>query len=47
MPTMKKFGIEPKTIIREIHDILPREMVELTAEEEIIDEIEKNLLLKV
>ena len=37
----KKFGIEPKTIIREIHDMLPREMVELTAEEEIIDEIEK------
>jgi excinuclease ABC subunit B len=42
----KKFGIEPKTIIREIHDMLPREMVELTAEEEIIDEIEKEFTLK-
>ena len=42
----EKFGIEPKTIIREIHDILPREMVELTAEEEIIDEIEKEFTLK-
>jgi excinuclease ABC subunit B len=42
----EKFGIEPKTIIREIHDMLPREMVELTAEEEIIDEIEKEFTLK-
>ncbi len=42
----KKFGIEPKTIIREIHDMLPREMVELTAEEEIIDQIEKEFTLK-
>jgi len=42
----KKFGIEPKTIIREIHDMLPREMVELTAEEEIITEIEKEFTLK-
>ena len=42
----KKFGIEPKTIISEIHDMLPREMVELTAEEEIIDQIEKEFTLK-
>ncbi|HMV44350.1 MAG TPA: excinuclease ABC subunit UvrB [Leptospiraceae bacterium] len=42
----QKFGIEPKTIIREIHDILPREVAELSAEEETINEIEREFTLK-
>ncbi len=41
-----KFGIEPKSIIKEIGNILPREIKELSSEDEILNEIDKNFTLK-
>jgi excinuclease ABC subunit B len=42
----KKFNIEPKTIIKEISNILPREIQEVTDEEEMLNEIEKEFNIK-
>lgn len=42
----KKFGITPQTIIKEIQDMLPRELAVLTSEEEALNEIEKEFTLK-
>lgn len=41
-----KFGITPQTILKEIHDMLPREMAEETAQEEALHEMEKEFTLK-
>jgi excinuclease ABC subunit B len=42
----QKYGIEPKSIQKEIGDLLPREAKELSSEDEILSEIEKNFNLK-
>jgi excinuclease ABC subunit B len=41
-----KFGIEPKSIIKDIQSMLPRELKEITHEEEILNEIEKDFSYK-
>lgn len=41
-----KFGIEPKSIIKDIQSMLPREIKEITHEEEILNEIEKDFSYK-
>lgn len=41
-----KFGIEPKTIFKEVADIIQREETILSAEEDILTEIEKEFSLK-
>ncbi|PJZ44644.1 excinuclease ABC subunit UvrB [Leptospira brenneri] len=42
----KSLGITPQTIIKEIHDILPREMAEEDSKEEALKEMEKEFTLK-
>lgn len=39
-------GITPQSIIKEIHDILPREMAEEDSKEEALKEMEKEFTLK-
>ncbi|EOQ97029.1 excinuclease ABC, B subunit [Leptospira wolbachii serovar Codice str. CDC] len=41
-----KMGITPQSIIKEIHDILPREMAEEDSKEEALKEMEKEFTLK-
>jgi excinuclease ABC subunit B len=41
-----KFGITPQTILKEIHDIIPREMMEETEQEEALHQMEKDFTLK-
>ncbi|MBM9589846.1 excinuclease ABC subunit UvrB [Leptospira sp. 201903075] len=41
-----KMGITPQSIIKEIHDILPREMAEENSKEEALREMEKEFTLK-
>ncbi|EMY69326.1 excinuclease ABC subunit UvrB [Leptospira vanthielii] len=41
-----KMGITPQSIIKEIHDILPREMAEEDSKEEALREMEKEFTLK-
>ncbi|MCW7489231.1 excinuclease ABC subunit UvrB [Leptospira meyeri] len=42
----KTMGITPQSIIKEIHDILPREMAEEDSKEEALKEMEKEFTLK-
>lgn len=42
----RKMGITPKTILKEIQDILPREMKEQDIEEQALDEVTKDFTLK-
>jgi excinuclease ABC subunit B len=42
----RKFGITPKTILKEIQDILPREMKEQDLEMEALEEVTKEFTLK-
>ncbi|EKJ87182.1 excinuclease ABC subunit B [Leptospira meyeri] len=42
----KAMGITPQSIIKEIHDILPREMAEEDSKEEALKEMEKEFTLK-
>ncbi|MDZ4727302.1 MAG: excinuclease ABC subunit UvrB [Leptospira sp.] len=41
-----KFGITPQTILKDIHDMLPREMAEETEQEEALHQLEKEFTLK-
>ncbi|TGN20725.1 excinuclease ABC subunit UvrB [Leptospira idonii] len=41
-----RFGITPQTIMKEIHDILPREMAEENSKEEALAEMERDFTLK-
>jgi excinuclease ABC subunit B len=41
-----KFGITPQTILKEIHDMIPREMREETEQEEALHQMEKDFTLK-
>ncbi|TGN10521.1 excinuclease ABC subunit UvrB [Leptospira ilyithenensis] len=41
-----RFGITPQSIIKEIHDMLPREMAEKNSQEEALQEMERDFTLK-